>query len=141
MDECGDVLFSKNLLCEKEPGHDGSHRNGVWFWNSEIELLRRDLDIQKRLATAVIADFAEYKKNHPAEIDRLQSTVNELAVENAELRAALDLERSRRTLGGTPPPPDENWANKVLPPPESATTGPVAPPGMARSDDHLRRRT
>jgi hypothetical protein len=56
----------------------------------------------------------------------------------AELRAALDEEIARRTLGGTPPPSDENWANQALPPPESATTGPVAPPGMRRSDDHLR---
>lgn len=59
----------------------------------------------------------------------------------AELRAALDLELSRRTLGGTPPPSDENWANQALPPPESATDPNAAPHrrvGMARSDDHLR---
>lgn len=57
---------------------------------------------------------------------------------NKALAAALDEEISRRTLGGTPPAVDENWANQALPPPESATTGPVAPPGMRRSDDHLR---
>lgn len=57
--------------------------------------------------------------------------------EASKLRAALDLERSRRTLGGTPPPSDQNWANQKLPPPETATTGPVSPPGMRASNDHL----
>lgn len=59
-----------------------------------------------------------------------------------ELRAALDLELSRRTLGGTPPPSDQEWANQALPPSPSASDPTAAPHrrvGMARSDDHLRK--
>lgn len=38
----------------------------------------------------------------------------------AEAQAALQFEISRRTLGGTPPPVDQNWAN-VTTVPDSAT--------------------
>jgi hypothetical protein len=55
-----------------------------------------------------------------------------------ELRAQLAEEIGRRTLGGTPPPSDQRWANAKLPPPPSASD-PNAPPhrreGMDRSGE------
>jgi len=53
----------------------------------------------------------------------------------ADLQAALELEISRRTLGGVPPPVDSNWGNQALPPPDSAKTGPTTPKGMRSSTD------
>jgi hypothetical protein len=59
-----------------------------------------------------------------------------------DLRARLELEVSRRTLGGTPPPCDQRWANAQLSPPPSASD-PDAPPhrreGMASSRDGWKR--
>lgn len=57
------------------------------------------------------------------------------------LQAALELEISRRTVGGTPPPFDENWSNRKLDPPSSATTGPTTPAGMRSSLDWARDAT
>lgn len=56
----------------------------------------------------------------------------------ARFEAERDLERSRRTLGGVPPPVDTAWANRALPPPESASDDAMPAHrrvGMARSDD------
>lgn len=68
--------------------------------------------------------------------------VTDLKERLAASHAALDLELSRRTLGGTPPKPDLSWGNIGLPAPESATTGPGSPVGMTSSTDprHWRAR-
>lgn len=59
----------------------------------------------------------------------------------AVLQAALELEVSRRTTGGSPLKPIEGWANMALPPPPSASDD-TAPAhrrvGLVRSDEHLR---
>jgi hypothetical protein len=39
----------------------------------------------------------------------------------AAVRAELEAERARRTLGGVPPACDPHWANTALPAPPSAT--------------------
>lgn len=43
-------------------------------------------------------------------------------------RAALDVERARRTLGGTPPPTDASWANLPDTPPPTTAADEMAPP-------------
>lgn len=42
----------------------------------------------------------------------------------AALRAELAEYRAYRTLGGPPHPPDQEWRNRNVGPPDSATTGP-----------------
>lgn len=42
-----------------------------------VELARKH-DIQYRMNDALIADYAAYKESHPAEVKRLQDTINEL---------------------------------------------------------------
>ena len=44
----------------------------------------------------------------------------ELRAELGQVRADLDREVSLRTLGGTPPPVDENWANITTVPPSAS---------------------
>lgn len=53
--------------------------------------------------------------------------IAQLTRERDEALAALELEISLRTLGGTPPGYQEHWTNEALGSPESAAS-PDAPP-------------
>lgn len=46
----------------------------------------------------------------------------------AELEAELAYERSRRTLGGTPPVPARDWGNLAYTPPPATAADEAAPP-------------
>jgi hypothetical protein len=62
----------------------------------------------------------------------------DLRAELASVQAALDLEVSRRTLGGTQLKATPGWASIALPPPPSATDDSMPAHrrvGMARSTD------
>lgn len=52
-------------------------------------------------------------------MNRAFVVIDSLKASIAELQAALDFEVSRRTLGGTPPAVDENWANVTTAPPSA----------------------
>lgn len=69
-----------------------------------------------------------------SEADHWRTRYYAACAERDQARAELDrceaarLEEQRlRTLGGTPPPCDQSWANLALPPPDTATAD-EAPP-------------
>jgi hypothetical protein len=91
-----------------------------------FELLEEVQDLEKRLAThkTVTRGQLAWRNHH-----RIRLTVRnqELREENDRLRAELELERSRYTLGGIPPRPSDHWENAAHLPPETASN-PAAPP-------------
>lgn len=90
------------------------------------ELVEEVQDLEKRLATHKTATRGQLAWRNARQI-RLTVRNQELREENERLRAELDLERSRYTLGGIPPKPSDHWENAAHLPPETASN-PAAPP-------------
>lgn len=118
--------MSGNELADAIAYRNG-YRDGKASDEAEIRLLR-----------AIVHGHLRTIGELNAKIDLMTNEIRKLRRELADARGMYDVERSRRTMGGTPPMPDSNWANERLAPPPSASDDNMPAHrriGLARSTD------